>query len=61
MDLYKIVAAGQRGDGDFEKRPVIIEVVSLFVRANSLEEACELAKEYMKNTETIRIHEARRA
>ena len=58
MDLYKIVAAGQRED--FE-RPVIIEVVSLIVRANSLEEACELAKDYMKNTETIRIDEARRA
>lgn len=49
-DIYDVYAYGQR---DNINAPVIIGSINLVVRAESIEEACQLAKDYLKPVETI--------
>jgi len=50
MNKYKIVAQGKCDD---ETKPVMIDSVSLFVQAETIEDACTQAKQYISEIEEV--------
>ena len=50
MGKYKVVAQGKCDD---QTKQVMIDSISLFVNAESMEDACTKAKQYISEIETV--------